>query len=195
MPATRRNLFDPRIVRRAAVDALRKLNPRAMAKNPVMFIVEVGSVMTTILLLAGKGHFRFNLQITLWLWFTVLFANFAEAMAEGRGKAQADALRQAKSETTAYQLIKAARSKEVPSSQLRAGDFVRVVAGQMIPGDGEVIGRRRLGRRIRHHRRIRPRYPRGRRRPLRRHRRHPRPLGRHHGQASPPTPAKPLSTA
>ncbi len=137
MPATRRNLFDPKIVRRAAVDALRKLNPRAMMKNPVMFIVEVGSVLTTLLLLAGKGHFKFNLQITLWLWFTVLFANFAEAMAEGRGKAQADALRQAKSETTAYQLVNG-QIQEVPSSQLRAGDFVRVTAGQMIPGDGEV---------------------------------------------------------
>ena len=137
MPATRRNLFDPKIVRRAAVDALRKLNPRAMMKNPVMFIVEVGSVLTTLLLIARQGHFKFNLQITLWLWFTVLFANFAEAMAEGRGKAQADALRQAKSETTAYQLVNG-QIQEVPSSQLRAGDFVRVTAGQMIPGDGEV---------------------------------------------------------
>ena len=137
MPATRRNLFEAKIVRRAAVDALRKLNPRAMMKNPVMFVVEIGSVLTTILLVAGQGHFKFNLQITLWLWFTVLFANFAEAMAEGRGKAQADALRQAKSETTAYQLVDG-QIKEVPSSQLRAGDFVRVTAGQMIPGDGEV---------------------------------------------------------
>ena len=83
-----------------------KLNPAAMVKNPVMFVVEVGSVVTTVLLLipAHHGHFGFNLQITLWLWFTVLFANFAEAMAEGRGKAQADALRKAKSETTAYKL-------------------------------------------------------------------------------------------
>ncbi len=137
MPATRRNLFEAKIVRRAALDALRKLNPRAMMKNPVMFVVEIGSVLTTVLLIAGQGHFKFNLQITLWLWFTVLFANFAEAMAEGRGKAQADALRQAKSETTAYQLVDG-QIKEVPSSQLRAGDFVRVTAGQMIPGDGEV---------------------------------------------------------
>jgi K+-transporting ATPase ATPase B chain len=77
-----------------------------MAKNPVMFVVEVGSVVTTLLLILphGSTHFAFNLQITLWLWFTVLFANFAEAMAEGRGKAQADALRKAKSETTAYKL-------------------------------------------------------------------------------------------
>ena len=136
MPATRRNLFDSKIVRRAAIDALRKLNPHAMMKNPVMFVVEIGSVLTTVLLFAG-GHFKFNLQITLWLWFTVLFANFAEAMAEGRGKAQADALRQAKSETTAYKLVNG-KTEEVPSSQLRAGDLVRVAAGQMIPGDGEV---------------------------------------------------------
>src|SRR5438309_662883 len=101
----KRALFQSAIVRRAAVDALLKLNPRTMMKNPVMFVVEVGSVLTTVLLLANvighRGGFSFNLQITLWLWFTVLFANFAEAMAEGRGKAQADALRRAKSETTA----------------------------------------------------------------------------------------------
>jgi K+-transporting ATPase ATPase B chain len=139
----KRSLFDGAIVRRAAVDALRKLAPQLMMKNPVMFVVEVGSVLTSVLLLVdtvrGIGHFRFDLQITLWLWFTVLFANFAEAMAEGRGKAQADALRLAKSETTAYKLNKAGEIEEVPSSQLRAEDVVRVVAGQMIPGDGEVI--------------------------------------------------------
>ncbi len=142
MPAKKRSLFDPAIVRRASVDALTKLNPRLMMKNPVMFVVEIGSVLTTILLVLDRtmhrGHFSFDLQITLWLWFTVLFANFAEAMAEGRGKAQADALRQAKSETTAYRVEKG-EVQEVPSSQLRAGDVVRVVAGQMIPGDGEVI--------------------------------------------------------
>ncbi len=139
--AQRRSLFDRKIVRRASVDALAKLNPRTMMRNPVMFVVEIGSVLTTVLLIAGliahKGNTSFNLQITLWLWFTVLFANFAEAMAEGRGKAQADALRQAKSETTAYRVEKGA-VQEVPSSQLRAGDVVRVTAGQMIPGDGEV---------------------------------------------------------
>jgi K+-transporting ATPase ATPase B chain len=138
----RRSLFDGKIVRRASVDALAKLNLRLMMKNPVMFVVEIGSVLTTILLIANaiqhKGHLSFNLQITLWLWFTVLFANFAEAMAEGRGKAQADALRQAKSDTTAYRVVKGT-VQEVPSSQLRVGDVVRVIAGQMIPGDGEVI--------------------------------------------------------
>ena len=137
----RRSLFDAKIMRRASVDALRKLSPRIMMKNPVMFVVELGSVLTTVLLLLNlathHGHFRFDLQITLWLWFTVLFANFAEAMAEGRGKAQADALRLAKSETTAY-ILRNGKVEEVPSSQLRKDDLVRVTAGQMVPGDGEV---------------------------------------------------------
>ena len=136
-------LFDQKIVRRAFVDALSKLNPRVMMRNPVMFVVEIGSVLTTVLLMLNTvkqdGHFRFDLQITLWLWFTVLFANFAEAMAEGRGKAQADALRRAKSETTAYRLNKDKSVEEIPSSQLRVDDIVRAIAGQMIPGDGEVI--------------------------------------------------------
>jgi K+-transporting ATPase ATPase B chain len=138
----RSSLFDGKIVRRAFVDALVKLNPRALMRNPVMFVVEIGSVLTTALLISNlvqhRGDFRFDVQITLWLWFTILFANFAEAMAEGRGKAQANALRLAKSETTAYQIVKNV-VQEVPSSQLRAGDIVRVTAGQMIPGDGEVI--------------------------------------------------------
>src|SRR5580658_1201523 len=140
--AQRRSLLDGKIVRRALFDSLVKLNPRAMMRNPVMFVVEIGSVLTTILVVANlathRGQLSFDIQITLWLWFTVLFANFAEAMAEGRGKAQADALRRAKSETIAH-LIVGDRIEEVPSAQLRAGDFVRVVAGQMIPGDGEVI--------------------------------------------------------
>ena len=140
--ASRRSLFDSKIVRRASVDALVKLSPRSMMRNPVMFVVEIGSVLTSVMLIANAvmhtGHLSFNLQITLWLWFTVLFANFAEAMAEGRGKAQADALRLAKSETTAYRVVKGV-VQEVPSSQLRAEDIVRVTAGQMIPGDGDVI--------------------------------------------------------
>ncbi len=127
------------IMRRAAVDSFLKLDPRAMLKNPVMFVVEVGSVVTTALLFTHAGHFRFNLQITLWLWFTVLFANFAEAMAEGRGKAQAEALRKAKSETVAYRLKANGEKEEIASSLLRCDDIVVVVAGQMIPGDGEVI--------------------------------------------------------
>jgi len=134
----KRNLFDGAIVQRALGDSLKKLNPMTMAKNPVMFVVEVGSVVTTLLLFQHGGHFGFNLQITLWLWFTVLFANFAEAMAEGRGKAQADALRRAKSETTAY-VMRGDKIEELPSSKLRVDDKVRVQAMQMIPGDGEVI--------------------------------------------------------
>ena len=139
----KRSLWDTKIVRRALVDALVKLSPRTMMKNPVMFVVEIGSVITSIYLLrdilAHHGSFRFDLQITLWLWFTVLFANFAEAMAEGRGKAQADALRRAKSETTAVRFRANGSTEDVPSSDLRAGDVVFVVAGHMIPGDGEVI--------------------------------------------------------
>ena len=137
----KRAMFESSIVRRAVVDSLKKLNPMVQAKNPVMFVVEVGSVVTTALLVLPHGAtlFAFNLQITLWLWFTVLFANFAEAMAEGRGKAQADALRKAKSETTAYLLKSNGEVEEVASSHLRVNDKVRVVAGQMIPGDGEVI--------------------------------------------------------
>ena len=139
---SRGSLFNKAIVRRATVDAVLKLRPSGMMRNPVMFVVEVGSVLTTVLLIVNavrhQGNFSFNLQITLWLWFTVLFANFAEAMAEGRGKAQADALRRAKSETTAYRVGKAGL-EEIPSSELRADDLVKVAAGQMIPGDGEVI--------------------------------------------------------
>ncbi|MGC2160780.1 MAG: potassium-transporting ATPase subunit KdpB, partial [Silvibacterium sp.] len=136
------SLFNASIVRRAAIDSLLKLNPAKMMRNPVMFVVEVGSVLTSALLFLpsarAHGAFHFDLQITLWLWFTVLFANFAEAMAEGRGKAQADALRRAKSETTAHRIMDSG-VEEVASSLLRAGDNVRVEAGQMIPGDGEVI--------------------------------------------------------
>ena len=136
----KRSLWDAKIVRRALVDALVKLNPRTMMKNPVMFVVEIGSAITSIYLfrdIASHKHaLSFDLQITLWLWFTVLFANFAEAMAEGRGKAQADALRRAKSETTAVHYRADGRTEEVPSSQLRSGDLVFVIAGSMIPGDG-----------------------------------------------------------
>jgi potassium-transporting ATPase ATP-binding subunit len=144
MASTRkRSLWDTKIVRRALFDAVAKLNPRKMMKNPVMFVVEIGSVITSIYLFrdmaAHRDSLGFDLQITLWLWFTVLFANFAEAMAEGRGKAQADALRRAKSETTAVRYRPDGSTEEIPSSHLRAGDLVFVIAGAMIPGDGEVI--------------------------------------------------------
>ena len=139
----RRSIWDAKIARQALLNAFKKLNPRTMMRNPVMFVVEVGSVITTLLLFrditAHRSTFSFDLQITLWLWFTVLFANFAEAMAEGRGKAQAETLRRAKSETTAHRLLRNGESEDVKSSQLRAGDLVMVTAGEMIPGDGEII--------------------------------------------------------
>jgi K+-transporting ATPase ATPase B chain len=131
-------IWDMKIVRGAILDSLVKLNPRHMMGNPVMFVVEVGSVITTLLLFRRGTDFAFNLQITLWLWFTVLFANFAEAMAEGRGKAQADTLRKARSETVANRLLEGDKTESVPSSKLRAGDLVRVAAGEFIPSDGEI---------------------------------------------------------
>ncbi len=134
-----KSLWDAKIIRRALVDAVVKLDPRTMMKNPVMFVVEVGSVVTTVLLFREKQSFAFNLQITLWLWFTVLFANFAEAMAEGRGKAQAETLRKARSETEAKRLLPNGSTETIPSSKLRLGDVVMVAAGELVPGDGEVI--------------------------------------------------------
>ena len=125
-----KSIWDMKIVRRATLDSLVKLDPRNMMKNPVMFVVEVGSVATTILLIRDavrhQGAFGFNLQITLWLWFTVLFANFAEAMAEGRGKAQADALRKARAETIANRLMPDGTTEQIASSKLRSGDMVKV---------------------------------------------------------------------
>ncbi|MGD0048976.1 MAG: potassium-transporting ATPase subunit KdpB [Bryobacteraceae bacterium] len=140
--ARARPLFDPPIVKRAIGDSFVKLNPRLMMKNPVMFVVEVGALMTTILagrdLASGAALGGFTFQITLWLWFTVLFANFAEAMAEGRGKAQADTLRKTKTETTARKLING-KTETVAATMLRAGDLVLVEAGETIPGDGDVV--------------------------------------------------------
>jgi K+-transporting ATPase ATPase B chain len=136
-------IWDMGIVRRALLDALAKLNPRTMMRNPVMFVVEVGSVITTLLLIrdiaTGAHGIGFALQITLWLWFTVIFANFAEAMAEGRGKAQADTLRKAKTETTANRLLPNGKTETVGAPQLRRDDIVVVSAGEFIPGDGEII--------------------------------------------------------
>jgi K+-transporting ATPase ATPase B chain len=139
-------IWNWQIVKRAVFDSFRKLNPRAMMKNPVMFVVEVGSVLTTLQLIrgivapiAGVTNTRFELQITLWLWFTVLFANFAEAMAEGRGKAQADNLRKAKTETTANRLLPNGQLEKINAPQLRKDDVVVVLAGEFIPGDGEII--------------------------------------------------------
>jgi K+-transporting ATPase ATPase B chain len=145
MATQKRPLFDGPIVRRAIGDAFVKLAPRHMVRNPVMFVVLIGSVLTTLVLvrdiIAGRGDIAFTLQIALWLWFTVLFANFAEAMAEGRGKAQADTLRKSRTETTAKRLPNPAdRSKTevVAAPMLRRGDFVLCLPGDVIPSDGEV---------------------------------------------------------
>jgi K+-transporting ATPase ATPase B chain len=127
----------------ALVDSFRKLDPRGMVKNPVMFVVEVGAVLTSALLIDNtvnhRAGFGFNLQITLWLWVTVLFANFAEAMAEGRGKAQADTLRKAKGETVAKRYTADGGFEEIASGLLRLGDVIYVEANHYIAGDGEVI--------------------------------------------------------
>jgi K+-transporting ATPase ATPase B chain len=134
---------DRKILRNAIIDSFWKLDPRLMVKNPVMFVVEVGALITLVVLVADivqhTGNFRFGLQITLWLWFTVLFANFAEAMAEGRGKAQAETLRKARAETEARKLRQDGTIELLPSSKLRSGDVVVVAACEFIPGDGEVI--------------------------------------------------------
>jgi K+-transporting ATPase ATPase B chain len=133
-------VWEWKIVQRAMWDAFLKLNPQKMMGNPVMFVVEIGSVITTALLFKGGTGFKFNVQITLWLWFTVVFANFAEAMAEGRGKAQADTLRKARSETVANRLTgNDGQVEKVPSSELRTGDLVFVSAAEFIPSDGEII--------------------------------------------------------
>ena len=120
MTAQVKSIWDPQILRRAVGDAFVKLNPRTMARNPVMFVVEIGSVLTTLRLIkdavTGSGHLGFELQISFWLWLTVLFANFAEAMAEGRGKAQADTLRRAKTETVAKRERSDGTVEVVPSA-------------------------------------------------------------------------------
>jgi potassium-transporting ATPase ATP-binding subunit len=138
-----RPLFDPEILRRAVKESFVKLNPRLVAKNPVMFVVEVGATLTTIFVvknaIAGASGFLFGIQIALWLWFTVLFANFAEAMAEARGKAQADTLRKTKTDTMARRLLPNDKFEMCQASKLRAGDIVYCEAGYLIPGDGEVI--------------------------------------------------------
>ena len=140
LTSRRRAIWEWKIVRGAILDAFIKLNPRRMMGNPVMFVVEIGSAITTVLLFRGSPAFKFNLQITLWLWFTVLFANFAEAMAEGRGKAQAASLRKARMETVANRVTgDGNETEQVSSSKLKAGDLVIVSAGEFIPSDGEIV--------------------------------------------------------
>ncbi|MBV9149467.1 MAG: potassium-transporting ATPase subunit KdpB [Candidatus Eremiobacteraeota bacterium] len=137
------SLFDRAIVGRAILDSFKKLDPRWQIRNPVMFIVEIGSVVTTGFFIrdisSHTGHAGFDFAIAAWLWFTVLFANFAEAVAEGRGKAQADYLRRTKAETIAKKLDEAGTVTRVSSALLRAGDLVQVDAGELIPADGDVI--------------------------------------------------------
>src|SRR3984893_2419720 len=137
-------LFDPSILRPAVGAAFKKLNPATLWRNPVMFVVEIVSAATTILfvrdLIVGSGA-GFSGQISLWLWFTVLFANFAEAVAEGRGKAQAASLRRTQSQAIAKRLPMAESSQwqEVAAAQLKVGDIVLAEAGDLIPSDGEII--------------------------------------------------------
>src|SRR5262244_3623853 len=144
---TTRSLFDPAIVRQAAIDSFRKLTPRRQVRNPVMFVVYVGSILTTLLWMqavVGKGEAPawFIFWVSVWLWFTVLFANFAEAMAEGRGKAQAASLRKARRELQAKRLARPDRNAKfeiVSASTLRKGEVVLVEAGDFVPVDGVVL--------------------------------------------------------
>src|SRR3954470_16371542 len=138
-----RPLFDPEIVKRALRDSVLKLNPKTLLKNPVIFVVEVGAALVSIFLIRdfveGAATQGFEFQIALWLWFTVLFANFAEAMAEARGKAQADTLRKTKTDSMANRLRDNGKIEVVAASKLRSGDIVVAKTGELIPGDGEVI--------------------------------------------------------
>ncbi len=176
-------LFDAAITKRAAVDAFRKLDPRRLARNPVIFVTEIVSAVVTAFfvrdLLAQNGAAFFSGQIAAWLWFTVLFANFAEAVAEGRGKAQADALRRTRSDSHAKRLIDPQNKsgmkdvyEGVSALDLKLGDLVLVEAGELIPGDGEVIEGVASVNEFGDHRRVRAGHPRGGRRPFRRYRRH-----------------------
>ncbi len=141
-PVEARPLFDPSIVKQAIKDSFVKLNPRTLVRNPVIFVVEVVSLVVTIRLIVDAlegGPIAFDSAIAVGLWFTVLFANFAEAMAEGRGKAQAESLRRTRADLVARRLGDDGKESTVPASDLRAGDLVMVSAGELIPGDGEIV--------------------------------------------------------
>ena len=137
------SIWDPRIVRQAVIDSFWKLDPRIQIKNPVMFIVEVGSLLTTLVFVqevaAGSGRPLFTGQVAYWLWFTLLFANFAEAIAESRGKAQAETLRETRTGTVANRLTAGGQIERVPAAILRKNDVVVVQAGEFIPADGEIV--------------------------------------------------------
>jgi len=141
MAAKRHSLFERAIIGQAAIDSFKKLNPVSLLKNPVIFVTEVGAALTTLGLFfrSGNDPFGFILQVTLWLWFTVLFANFAEAMAEGRGKAQAKALRKTRTQTIANRLRPDGAVERIEADRLRKDDLVLVLAGEIIPSDGEII--------------------------------------------------------
>jgi K+-transporting ATPase ATPase B chain len=141
MAARKHSLLDRAIITQAVFEAFKKLNPRSMLRNPVIFVTEVGAAITTvgIFFRSGNEPIGFVIQVALWLWFTVLFANFAEAMAEGRGKAQAKALRKTRTQTMANRFVHDGSLEKVPAEQLRKGDILLVSAGEVIPADGEVI--------------------------------------------------------
>jgi potassium-transporting ATPase ATP-binding subunit len=142
MLARSRSLFDGEILGPAVVASFRKLDPRVRLRNPVMFVCEAGALVTLIYTahdaLAGNSKLGFDIAISIWLWFTVVFANLAEAVAEGRGKAQAEFLRRTKTETIANRLVDGT-VQAVSATRLRKGDRVRVVAGELIPADGEIV--------------------------------------------------------
>ena len=141
MPLKTRSLFDRQIIAQAVVDSFKKLNPLSLLRNPVIFVTEVGAAITTLGLFFGSGNepLSYVLQVTLWLWFTVVFANFAEAMAEGRGKAQAKALRKTRTQTVANRLKTDGSLERIQAERLRKNDLVLVTAGEIVPADGEII--------------------------------------------------------
>src|SRR5271169_3117143 len=139
MSAKARPLFDPVIVMPAIVESFKKLNPLHMCKNPVMFVTEVGAALTTVDYFCTSDSKVFVAQIAIWLWFTVIFANFAEAMAEGRGKAQADTLRKSRTKSVGRKLMPDGSIQTVPAESLRKGDIFVVTANELIAADGEII--------------------------------------------------------
>ena len=147
-PPKPRGVFDPELLRAALPESIRKLNPRHLIKNPVMFVVELTAALVTLIAIANVTGFQpvsgpdglgFQVQIAAWLWFTVLFATYAEAVAEARGRAQASTLRKTRSETIAHRRLADGATEDVGSSDLRSGDVVVVRENETIPGDGDVI--------------------------------------------------------